>query len=51
LTGDKILLNVINKTLDFISGELYDGFNGGFYASIDADTGNGDDGRFFHVDI
>ena len=47
LTGDKILLNVINKTLDFISGELYDGFNGGFYASIDADTGNGDDGRFF----
>jgi len=47
LTGDKILLNVINKTLDFISGELYDSLNGGFYASIDADTGNGDDGRFF----
>ena len=47
LTGDKILLNVINKTLDFISGELYDGFNGGFYASIDADTGDNDDGRFF----
>ena len=47
LTGDKILLNVINKTLDFISGELYDGFNGGFYASVDADTGDNDDGRFF----
>jgi len=47
LTGDKILLNAINKTLDFISGDLYDGFNGGFYASIDADTGDNDDGRFW----
>ncbi len=47
LTGNKILLNVINKTLDFIYGELYDGFNGGFYTSVDADTGYNDDGRFF----
>ena len=47
LTGDKVLLNVINKTLDFITGELYDGINGGFYASIDADIGDNDDGRFY----
>ncbi len=47
LTGDKVLLRIINKTLDFISGDLYDKFSGGFYASIDADTGGNDDGEFF----
>lgn len=47
LTGDKTLLYVINRTLDFISEELYDAVNGGFYASIDADIGDNDDGRFF----
>lgn len=47
LTGDKSLLNIINKTLDFITGDLYDGFKGGFYSSVDADTGDNDDGRFF----
>ncbi len=47
LTNDKALLNVINKTLDFITGELYDRINGGFYGSIDADTGDEDDGKFY----
>ncbi len=47
LTNDKAYLNVINKTLDFITGELYDQINGGFYASVDADTGDEDDGKFF----
>ncbi len=47
LTNDKAFLNVINKTLDFITGELYDRINGGFYASVDADTGEEDDGKFF----
>ena len=47
LTNDKKILSVINKTLDFITGELYDRMNGGFYASVDADTGDEDDGKFF----
>ena len=47
LTNNKAFLNVINKTLDFITGELYDRINGGFYASVDADTGDEDDGKFF----
>ncbi|MHB1696669.1 MAG: thioredoxin domain-containing protein [bacterium] len=47
LTGNRVLLNIINKTLDFITGDLYDSVSGGFYASIDADTGDNDDGRFF----
>ena len=46
LTANKVLLTVINKTLDFISGDLYDCINGGFYSSVDADTGD-DDGKFF----
>ncbi len=47
LTGDEILLNIINRTLNFITGDLHDGLGGGFYASVDADLGIGDDGKFF----
>ncbi len=47
LTGDEILLNIMNRTLNFITGDLRDRLGGGFYASIDADLGNGDDGKFF----
>lgn len=47
VSGDEVLLHAINKTLDFISGEIYDKVNGGFYASMDADIGDGDDGDYF----
>jgi hypothetical protein len=47
LTGEKVLLSVINRTLDFISENLYDRINGGFYSSMDADIGDDDDGKFF----
>ncbi len=47
LTGDEIFLNIINRTLNFITGDLYDRLGGGFYASVDADLGSGDDGKFF----
>ncbi|MDA8053240.1 MAG: DUF255 domain-containing protein [Deltaproteobacteria bacterium] len=46
-TGDKVILNAINKTMDFITNDLYDRMNGGFYASMDADAADGDDGSFF----
>ena len=47
ITGDKVILNAINRTLDFITNDLYDRINGGFYASMDADVTEGDDGSFF----
>lgn len=47
ITGDPVILNAINRILDFISGELYDRLGGGFYASIDADIGKGTEGDYF----
>jgi len=46
-TGDRFILNIINKTLDFITNDLYDKVSGGFYASVDADVSENDDGSFF----
>ncbi|MCL4321879.1 MAG: DUF255 domain-containing protein [Deltaproteobacteria bacterium] len=47
VTGDKVMLNAINRTMDFITNDMYDRMNGGFYASMDADAADGDDGSFF----
>lgn len=46
-TGDRFILNAVNRTLDFLTGDLHDRINGGFYASMDADVAENDDGGFF----
>ncbi|MHB1679797.1 MAG: thioredoxin domain-containing protein [bacterium] len=45
-----LLLNAINKTLDFFTERLYDRINGGFYSSMSADVSGEsitDDGSFY----
>ncbi len=45
-----LLLNIINKTLDFLTERLYDRINGGFYSSMSADVSGEsitDDGSFY----